>query len=174
MFRQPFHYMLLRVSLILKEKADVEGMKVVAMIVTTLSDRRRMKRWKFEREVLRKLSLEQLKQDAERSFRKVVPFYFLSHSYLLDPCMDMAIDAYLLGAEYSRFGYCGESEEQVLERCDEEVTELVFSLFNLLQGWLTDGEALLNTLHEATRNFIEEWWRKGFNEGKRRHRLRLQ
>ncbi|UTW70800.1 DUF2521 family protein [Anaerobacillus sp. HL2] len=34
-----------------------------------------------------------------------------------DACVDFAIDAYLLGAEFSRFGYYGENELSVRRRC---------------------------------------------------------
>ncbi|NEU32511.1 YbaK family protein [bacterium LRH843] len=145
----------------------------MSTIVTTLSDRRREKQWKFERNVLRKLSLEELKADAMEHFRPVVPFYFLSHPFLLDPCMDMAIDAYLLGSTYSRFGYLGESAHEVRKRCDEELTDISYTMFNILQGWLIDSDFLLDSLHVATEAFVMSWWEKGFKEGEKRHRMRL-
>lgn len=142
-------------------------------VVTTLADRRREKQWKFERSVLRKLSLKELKADVEEQFKPVVPFYFLSHPFLLDPCMDMAIDAYLLGAEYGRFGYMGESEKEVRRRCEEELTDISYSIFNLLQGWLLESDFLLDSLKVATETFVDCWWTKGFREGEKRYRLRL-
>ncbi|MFC0559036.1 YbaK family protein [Halalkalibacter alkalisediminis] len=143
------------------------------MNVTVLSDKRREKQWKFERSVLKNLSLKDLKADVEQHFKPVVPFHFLSHPFLLDPCMDMAIDAFLLGAEYGKFGYLGESEKQVKERCDDDLTEISHCIFNLLQGWLLDSDYLLDSLQIATEAFVEQWWAKGFREGEKRYRLRL-
>lgn len=142
-------------------------------VVTTLADRRREKQWKFERNVLRKLSLNELKADVKEQFKPIVPYHFLSHPFLLDPCMDMAIDAYLLGAEYSRFGYIGESEKEVKRRCDDELTDITHSIFNLLQGWLLNSDFLLDSLKVATESFVDHWWSKGFREGEKRYRLRL-
>ncbi|MBP3953446.1 YbaK family protein [Bacillus suaedae] len=142
-------------------------------VVTTLANKRREKQWKFERNVLKHLSLKNLKADVEVQFKPIVPFHFLSHPFLLDPCMDMAIDAYLLGAEFAKFGYYGESEQQVKARCDEELTEITHVIFNLLQGWLLDSEYVLDSLKLATENFVERWWSEGFREGEKRHRMRL-
>jgi DNA phosphorothioation-dependent restriction protein DptG len=143
------------------------------MNVTVLSDKRREKQWKFERNILKNLSLKDLKANVEEHFKSVVPFHFLSHPFLLDPCMDMAIDAFLLGAEYSKFGYLGESEMQVKQRCDDDITEISHCIFNLLQGWLIDSEYLLDSLQISTEAFVEHWWMKGFKEGEKRYRLRL-
>ncbi|WP_227938858.1 YbaK family protein [Alkalihalobacillus deserti] len=143
------------------------------MNVTVLSDKRREKQWKFERNVLKNLSLKDLKANVEEHFKPVVPFHFLSHPFLLDPCMDMAIDAFLLGAEYGKFGYLGESEKQVKERCDDDLTEIMHCIFNLLQGWLMDSDYLLGSLQISTEAFVEHWWMKGFKEGEKRYRLRL-
>ncbi len=145
----------------------------MATIVTTLSERRRMKQWQFERAVLQSLSLEELKYSAEKTFQDVVPFYFITHPFLLDACIDIAIDAYLVGAEYSRFGYLGEREDEVMERCDDQLTELVYSLFTLLQGWIDDETSVFEPLYTASTTFIHHWWRKGFKVGKKRHRLKL-
>ncbi|ADC49809.1 hypothetical protein BpOF4_08755 [Alkalihalophilus pseudofirmus OF4] len=142
-------------------------------VVSTFSEKRREKQWKFERGVLRQLSLKQLKEDVHKHFKPVVPFYFLSHPFLLDPCMDMAIDAYLVGAEYGRFGYLGESVSEVMARCEDELTDISFSLFNLLQGWNGDTDYLLESLKISSDVFIDRWWEKGFKEAEKRHRLRL-
>ncbi|GAE35378.1 YbaK family protein [Halalkalibacter akibai] len=143
------------------------------MNVTVLSDKRREKQWKFERKILRNLSLKELKAHVEEHFKPVVPFHFLSHPFLLDPCMDMAIDAFLVGAEYSKFGYQGESEREVKRRCDDDLTEISNCIFNLLQGWLLDSDYLLDSLQIATEAFVDHWWTKGFREGEKRYRMRL-
>ncbi|ARK28554.1 YbaK family protein [Halalkalibacter krulwichiae] len=143
------------------------------MNVTVLSDKRREKQWKFERSILKNLSLKELKANVEEHFRSVVPFHFLSHPFLIDPCMDMAIDAFLVGAEYSKFGYSGENETEVKRRCDDELTEISHCIFNLLQGWLIDSDYLLDSLQVSTEAFVDHWWTKGFREGEKRYRLRL-
>ncbi|GAE32900.1 YbaK family protein [Halalkalibacter hemicellulosilyticus] len=142
-------------------------------VVTTLADKRREKQWKFERSVLKSLSLKELKKDVQWHFESVFPAYMLSHPFLVDPCMDMAIDAYLLGADYAKFGYYGESEMDVKKRCDEELTEITHMVFYMMQGWLTDTEYVLDSLKVATDAFVHNWWIKGFREGEKRYRMRL-
>jgi hypothetical protein len=141
--------------------------------VTVLSEKRREKQWKFERSVLRNLSLKKLQANVQEYFKPVVPFHFLSHPFLLDPCMDMAIDAFLLGAGYGKFGYLGESIKEVKYRCDDELTEITHCIFNLLQGWLLDSNYLIDSLKAAVEAFVDHWWTQGFQEGEKRYRLRL-
>ncbi|WP_088106074.1 YbaK family protein [Halalkalibacter urbisdiaboli] len=142
-------------------------------VITTFFDKRREKQWKFERKVLRRVSLKKMKGNVRDHFRQVIPFHFLTHPFLIDPCMDLAIDAYLLGAEYGRFGYLGETEDEVKERCNVELNDLSHSLFDFLQTWLMNEDYLLDSLKITTDVFINEWWEKGFREAEKLLRLKL-
>ncbi|WP_017729553.1 YbaK family protein [Halalkalibacterium ligniniphilum] len=142
-------------------------------VISTFSQKKREKQWKFERKVLRELKLVHVKKDIQEQFQSIVPFHFLTHPFLMDPCTDMAIDAYLLGAEYSRFGYFGETIEQVKKRCHDEVTELSHYVFDLLHGWYSESDFILDSLKIASEVFVDRWWERGFHEGEKRYRLRL-
>ncbi|WP_096202078.1 DUF2521 family protein [Bacillus sp. FJAT-45350] len=142
-------------------------------VITTFSEKQREKRWSFERKVLREISLTEVRKNVQEHFETLFPFQFLTHPFLIDPCIDMAIDAYLVGAEYSRHGYFGETKEMVRERCDEEVREIRLQLFDLLNGWMSPNELSMDSLYIAVDMFVEEWWDKGFYKGKERYRLRL-
>ncbi|WP_100406027.1 YbaK family protein [Bacillus solitudinis] len=142
-------------------------------MVTTFSEKRREKQWNFERKVLRNVSLKQMKENVQGHFRPIIPFHFLNHPFLIDPCMDIAIDAYLLGAGYGRFGFLGETRVEVKERCEEDIIELTHMLFDFLQGWLMDADFMFDSLQIVSDVFINEWWEKGFQEGEKLIRLRL-
>ncbi|BAB03957.1 YbaK family protein [Halalkalibacterium halodurans] len=142
-------------------------------VITTFTQKRREKQWKFERKMLRELTLQQIKKDIQTHFQDIIPFHFLTHPFLMDPCTDMAIDAYLLGAEFGRFGYYGEPAEKAKVRCEEELSDLSHYVFDLLQGWYTNSEFILDSLHVASQAFVDHWWRKGFEEGTKRYKLRL-
>lgn len=142
-------------------------------VVTTFWEKRQEKQWKFERHMLGGLSLEQLKEDAKKHFSPLFPMPVACSPYFLDPCVDTAIDAYLLGAEYSRFGYYGEKSDQVKKRCERELNEIFYLLFDLLHPWYDYHHLTAESLVIAVQYFVERWWEKGFLEGKKHHKLRL-
>ncbi len=141
-------------------------------VITTFEDRRRKKQWNFERQVLRKLSLSTIRGYIHNHF----PSYFeqqqMGGGFIEDICVDFAIDAYLLGAEYSRFGYFGESESLVRNRCQEEHNELVHHLFNQFSVWLSEAEQD-ESFSQSCEQFVIYWWEKGFHEGEKRYRMKL-
>lgn len=142
-------------------------------VITTFVEKQREKRWKFERKVLKELSLKELRNHVREHFTPLFSFEHITYPYIMDPCIDTAIDAYLVGAEYSRFGYYGEEKIVVYERCYDELHEMVHYLYGLLEPWYRYGEVSLDSLSVAVSAFIEYWWERGFLEGQKRYRLRL-
>ncbi|WNF36987.1 DUF2521 family protein [Bacillaceae bacterium IKA-2] len=141
-------------------------------VITTFEERRRKKQWNFERKVLRKLSLSTIRDNVHSHFPSVFEHQKNGESFIEDICVDFAIDAYLLGAEFSRFGYYGESELLVRRRCKDMYGNHVSHLYRQLSGWLytNDEDEFLLKLCES---FILYWWEKGFQEGEKRYRLKL-
>lgn len=142
-------------------------------LITTFMEKQREKRWKFERKLLGQLSLKELKEDATNHFKPIFSMQFAHCPFLIDPCVDTAIDGYLLGAEYSRFGYFGETATSAKQRCEYELSEVHLQLFDLLEPWYQYRDPALDSLEIAVRSFVDKWWEKGFNEGEKRYRLRL-
>ncbi|MBU8908578.1 YbaK family protein [Desertibacillus haloalkaliphilus] len=142
-------------------------------VITTFAEKQRKKRWLFERKVLRELSLKEISEGVKEHFKYLFPTQYLRHPFLEDPCIDIAIDAYLLGAEFSRFGYYGETMNQVRKRCFPDIHELISSLFELLQGWTYQADFVADSLFVAVETYVYHWWEKGFSEGEKRYRLRL-
>ncbi|MFN7253299.1 MAG: DUF2521 family protein [Anaerobacillus sp.] len=141
-------------------------------VITTFEERRQKKQWNFERQVLRKLSLSTIRGYIHEHFPSVFEHQKTGGSYVEDACVDFAIDSYLLGAEFSRFGYYGETEILVRRRCKEEYGEYVSRLYHQLSGMLfqTDQDDNFYTLCEG---FIHYWWERGFHEGEKRYRMKL-
>lgn len=142
-------------------------------IVTSLSERRQKKRWKFERIVLRKLSLSEVERSLRTYFQPLLAFEFFLNVTMIERGLDLAVEAYLLGAEYSRFAYFGEEESQVLKRCNEEMTNLYEQLEDSFLLWLND-ENERATYEIVVAQFIYYWWKKGYEEGDKSYRLRLR
>ncbi|QKS69818.1 DUF2521 family protein [Paenalkalicoccus suaedae] len=134
------------------------------LVVTDLTKRRKEKRWTYQRRVLRAVSLEQLRRDVvTRFFAHVDMLEDRKEWRLLDACMDIGVDAYLLGAEYARFGYYGEKEFFVLQRCASDVQLFIDDVVNQCELCYAEDIA---TKDLATA-FIYDWWRQGFTEGKK-------
>lgn len=141
-------------------------------VITTFEDRRRKKQWNFERKVLRKLSLTEIRGYIHQHFPSIFNQQKIGSSIAEDACIDFAIDSYLLGAEFSRFGYFGESELSVRKRCQEEYDEHVNHLYHQVSGWIADRDQDDKIFH-LCEGFILYWWEKGFNEGEKRYRMKL-
>lgn len=52
------------------------------------------------------------------------------HAGVEEACYDVALEAYLLGAKFSKFGYYGEDIDEVKKRCYKEEKHLIDTLFN--------------------------------------------
>ncbi|MDI3410341.1 DUF2521 family protein [Bacillus sonorensis] len=87
---------------------------------------------------------------------------------LYDGCIDFAIEAYLLGAQFGKFGYYGESVQKAMTRSEQEEKQLLHELYEYALSW---SEAFNITIsHEglyyACEHFIQTWWKEGFSERK--------
>lgn len=142
-------------------------------VVTDLNERRRKKQWKFERSMLRSLSIEKMRTDANQMLLSHLFGDVVSKMYLLDFCLDIGIDAYLLGSEYGKFGYDGETAEQAYLRCKDDVDLFIFQTANQFYVWFTLTEEEQEQIYEKSKNFIFKWWKEGFIEGEKKYRLRL-
>lgn len=142
-------------------------------VITTFFEKQRKKQWMFERKVLRKLSLVEIRTNARNHFEALFSPQLVNHPYIEDFCIDLAIDAYLAGAEYSRFGYHGETMEQVRFRCSRKIKDLNGRLMDFLQLYIDENDLKLESIYIASQVFIDYWWEQGFKEGEKRYRLRL-
>ncbi len=144
-------------------------------VITTLKDKRREKQIKYERSVLRDLSLSMLKERVNHYFGSTrVASNMLMNTGIEEACYDLALEAYLLGAKFSKFGYYGETVEQVRQRCFYEEKHLIDTLYNFLLYWGNGEEGSLSeSLYYNCEQYVYAWWKDGFDKGERRHRLRL-
>lgn len=142
-------------------------------VITTLADKRREKRWNFERKLLQDISLKEIEKHYQQTFAHSISKQFISSPMLTDPSMDIGIDAYLLGANYSRFYQYGENEQQAKSRAEDELTDLSFDMFNLLMCWTEQGEHYGDQLGIACDVYVDQLWQKGFQLGAKRYRMKL-
>ncbi|AGE20758.1 YbaK family protein [Geobacillus zalihae] len=144
-------------------------------VITSLAEKRQEKQLRYERNMLRELSLEKLRTKALEHFVPFYTAYRMFPSVVEEGCIDLAIEAYLLGARYSRFGYYGEPAASVRCRCAQEEKYLIDTLFDFLCFWGNiDNDFLSQSLYDACEQYIGNWWTEGFERGKKRHRLKLR
>lgn len=144
-------------------------------VITTLNQKREAKQMTFERKLLKELSIKQLKERVNMYFSPFFRSNSIFATAIEDGSIDIAIEAYLLGARMSRFGYYGETEDQVRNRCYEEEKFFADSLYEYLQYWGgAAGNDLANeSMYIASEQFVFHWWKEGFRKGEMRRRLRL-
>lgn len=144
-------------------------------IVTSLKDKRREKQMSYERKMLRELSLDILRKKIKAYFE---PLFSRDKEWkmsLEEGCMDIAIEAFLLGAHFSRFGFYGESLHLVKKRCQEEEKLLIDALYDYLCFWspLGDRDFYQESIYYTCEQYVQDWWEDGFQKGEKRYRLRL-
>ena len=87
-------------------------------VITTFKEKRREKQIKYERSVLKDLSINTLKERVQQYFGSTrIASSFVMNTGIEEACYDVALEAFLLGAKFSKFGYYGEDIEEVRMRC---------------------------------------------------------
>lgn len=144
-------------------------------VITTFKDKQREKQIKYERSVLKDLSINKLKERVKQYFGSSrIASSFVMNTGIEEACYDVALEAYLLGAKFSKFGYYGEGIEEVRNRCYFEEKHLIDTLYNFLLYWGNGEEGTMSeSLYYMCEQYINVWWREGFEKGERRHKLRL-
>lgn len=144
-------------------------------VVHTFEERKREKQLKNERTLLGELSIDALKKSVIVHFSVArIGSYILLDEGAEEACIDVAIEAYLVGGEVSKFSINGEEMEEIKLRCQNELDHFIDTLYHFWlycdygRGTLTDDEIFL-----ACKHFVKYWWKEGLEKGVRRHKLRL-
>lgn len=140
-------------------------------IITTLTEKRREKQWNFEKKMLRNIDIRKMETNIKDWIRPIMPFQFQAYPFLIDQCLDMTIDAYLLGADFGRFGFYGETVKDSKQRCFGGLTELSHSLCATLSGWNEADSSEYMLI--ATDMLMDQWWEKGYLDSCKAYKLRL-
>ncbi|ETI69211.1 YbaK family protein [Neobacillus vireti] len=144
-------------------------------VITSFKEKRREKQIKYERSVLKELSINTLKERVRQYFGSTkIASSFVMNTGIEEACYDVALEAFLLGAKFSKFGYYGEDIEAVRLRCFREEKHLIDTLYNFLLYWGSGEEGTMSeSLYYLCEQYIHVWWREGYEKGQRRHKLRL-
>ncbi|MCQ6276395.1 YbaK family protein [Bacillus sp. V3B] len=144
-------------------------------VITTFVEKKRAKQIKYEKSVLREISVKALKESVQHYFGSSrLTQSLIMNSGIEEACYDVAIEAFLLGANMSRFGYYGEQAKDVKIRCQQEEKHFVDTLYNFLLYWGNGEEGTMSeSLYIQCEQFVNSWWIEGFHKGERRIKLKL-
>lgn len=144
--------------------------------VLSFINEKQKKQVNLEKQLLRELSVEKIMDMAEECFAPLFHFFSKHTDILYDGCIDFAIEAYLLGAQFGKFGYHGESVQQAMTRSEKEEKELLHELYEYALSWSAAFNITLydEGLYYACERFTQTWWKEGFSEREKRFKLRLR
>ncbi|HAQ08546.1 MAG TPA: DUF2521 domain-containing protein [Bacillus bacterium] len=144
-------------------------------VVTTFIDKKREKQVKYERSMLRELSINILQNRVKQYFgSSQLTSSLVMNSGIEEACYDVAIEAYLLGAKFGRFGYYGEAIEAVKSRCYKDERHLIDTLYNFFLFWGKGEEGTESeSLYYLCEQYVDSWWREGFMKSEKKYKLRM-
>ncbi|MED4967511.1 YbaK family protein [Heyndrickxia coagulans] len=143
-------------------------------VITTLSAKRRERQMKAERNLLRELPVEVLKKSFQSHFGSFrINGGAWMEQGIEEGCYDVAIEAYLLGGHYSRFGYYGEPAEQAKKRCETELKHITDTLYNFWLYCTFGNDTMQESIYYTCEQFADYFWSYGFKKGEQRRKLRL-
>lgn len=94
------------------------------------------------------------------------------NSGIEEACYDVAIEAFLLGANYSKFSEYGEEIQAIKNRCKEEDVHLKETLYHFLLYWGSEESNKNESLYYLCEQFVDEWWLEGYMKANKRRKLR--
>lgn len=143
-------------------------------VITNFDIKKREKQIKYERAVLREISIKDLKEKVARYFGSSnLTSSVMMNTGIEEACYDVAIEAFLLGANYSKFSDYGEEMDEIKDRCKEEDTHLKDTLYHFLIYWGSEESNKNESLYYLCEQFVNEWWQDGFGKANKRRKLRL-
>ncbi|MCE4051781.1 MULTISPECIES: DUF2521 family protein [Bacillaceae] len=143
-------------------------------VIMNFDLKKREKQIKYERSVLKELSVKDLKEKVARYFgSSQLTSSVIMNEGMEEACYDVAIEAFLLGANFSKFSAWGEDIPTIKNRCLEEDKHLKDTLFHFLLYWGSEESSKNESLYYLCEQFVNAWWLEGFNKAIKRKKLRL-
>ncbi|WP_088044529.1 DUF2521 family protein [Bacillus sp. EAC] len=139
-------------------------------VIMNFREKRREKQITFEKCLLKELKIMHLRSQLKESFSYCIEAEGQQRKAREDYCLELAVETYLLGARYSRFGFYGETIDDVKNRSAKEAEWLVYLFYSSVFGRKDD---IQTEPFNQCKSFLQNWWLDGYVKGERRHRLRL-
>ncbi|MGE6261251.1 YbaK family protein [Heyndrickxia sporothermodurans] len=144
-------------------------------VITSFNEKRRERQIKYERKLLKELSIQSLKKSVQEHFgsERIEGGIWIQQG-VEEGCYDVAIEAYLLGGQFSRFSHYGETVDEIKRRCRNEIAHLTDTLYNFWLYWKFGDQGFIQeSIFYTCEQFVDYWWMEGFVKGEQRRKLRL-
>lgn len=142
-------------------------------VVTTFFEKHRHKQLDFERKALQALSINRIEKIVDQYFAPFIENMASYRQAIQDMSVDYAIEAFLLGASYGKFGYYGETIDQVYERSAERSRHLLNDLYDYWLFWCNADDLMMESIYVACEKYLYYWWKEGFEYIDKRYRMKL-
>lgn len=141
----------------------------------SFQDKIREKQLKYERTMMKEISLKEIKKSVDSCFGHHFHIGLLNKGRIEEGCMDFAVESFLIGAKYSKFGCSGEALVDVQNRSRLEDKALLDEMYEYLLNWGQKEEYMLanESIYIASGHFLNIWWKEGYLRGMKRRKLRL-
>ena len=145
------------------------------MTIVNFVQKKREKEWKYEKSVLRELSIKQLRLSVKTAFRLKGPIYIIKQlRELEESTLDCAVEAYLLGASYSSKYINDFSVEKTKLRCKGQMNQINIILKQYIEYYFAKYELpMVEDIVIQSENLVWHWWNEGYKAGVKRKKLRM-
>ncbi|TCP24197.1 uncharacterized protein DUF2521 [Scopulibacillus darangshiensis] len=141
--------------------------------VMNFHEKYRHKQLDFERKALQELSIQKIETAINNVFEDFIKPVAAYWQTISDMCLDYAIESFLLGASYGRFGYYGEPVERVYSRSQSRFKTLLDDFYDFWLFWYYVDNMANESIYLACEAYLYHWWKEGFESAVRRYRMRL-
>lgn len=142
-------------------------------VVTTFFEKQRHKQLDFERKALQELSINKIETVMDQYFEPFLKYMASYRKAIEDMCLDYAIESFLIGASYGKFGCYGETIEETYSRSEHKSKRLLEDLYDYWLFWSDADELTIESIYISSDAYLYYWWKEGFEYIVKRHRLRL-
>lgn len=146
-------------------------------VITSFTAKRREKQWKWERTILKEITLNHIHESVMSHFGsvKVMGGKPLQES-VVEGCYDVAIEAYLLGAQFSHLIHRGEKHDAIEIKSISTRKHITDTLYNFWLYWAKIGDhgGMDESIYFVCEPFVDHWYKEGVEKGTRRLKLRLR
>lgn len=141
--------------------------------VMNFHEKYRHKQLDFERKALQELSIHKIEDQINDTFDDLFQPVAAYRQTISDMCLDYAIESFLLGASYGRFGYYGEPVEKAYSRSQARFKTLHDDFYDFWLFWYYTDDMVNESIFMACEGYLYYWWKEGFESAVKRYRMRL-
>lgn len=139
-------------------------------VILSFRQKQAEKKVHFEKTILKWLPVKEIEKEIEQNFY----IFFIEKQtkwpIVVELCFEIAIESYLLGASFSRLGYYGMPFIEIKERSIYKEALLIEDLYDYLMFLQPSGNSVL---YEICREFVSGYFDKGYQNGKKRYKLKM-